>query len=177
MTRQRLVPLPIVVTDESEAPRGADLYYRCRACQGSISSQPADSVGCACGNVSIEVDYHRLVVRDFGRFEVVRRAPEVATTDTWTQLPPNALDVEVVHKNFGDGPDVTIAIRRDGDGFVLQTSAETRTSGPNVTTSERTSTVDEARSKLVEECEGWDRDMDAPLDLSALRPYEGEPPN
>ncbi len=62
------------VRDESEAPKGPDVYYRCRLCSSAIPSQPDDNIGCDCGNIFIDIDYFRLVVRDFGAFEVVRRS-------------------------------------------------------------------------------------------------------
>ena len=61
------------ITDESEAPKGPDIYYRCTRCEGLIPSQPDDNVGCTCGNLFIDIDYFRLVVKDFSRFEAVRR--------------------------------------------------------------------------------------------------------
>jgi hypothetical protein len=59
-------------TDTAQVPRGTELFYRCLACNGTIPSQPRDSVGCPCGNVFIDVDYHRLVVRAFERFAVLK---------------------------------------------------------------------------------------------------------
>ena len=59
--------------DTAEAPRGPDLYYRCTRCDKAMPSQPDDNVGCECGNVFIDDDYHRLVVNDFSSFLVVRR--------------------------------------------------------------------------------------------------------
>ena len=60
------------VCDEGAAPRGPNVYYRCRKCGVVIPSQPEDNVGCECGNVFIDVDYHRLIVKDFSDLEVVR---------------------------------------------------------------------------------------------------------
>lgn len=57
----------------AQVPRGVGLYYRCSRCGKAISSQPTESVGCACGNVFIDVDYHRLVVDDFGAFDLLER--------------------------------------------------------------------------------------------------------
>lgn len=61
------------VRDEADAPRGRELYYRCGICGEVIPSQPDDNVGCKCGNIFIDIDYHRLVVKDFSCFEVVKR--------------------------------------------------------------------------------------------------------
>jgi hypothetical protein len=61
------------IRDESEAPKGEDIYYRCRLCSGVIPSQPNDNVGCECGNIFIDIDYFRLIVRDFDAFEAVRK--------------------------------------------------------------------------------------------------------
>lgn len=60
------------VYDEADAPSRPNLYYRCRKCGVAIPSQPEDNVGCQCGNIFVDVDYHRLVVKDFSDFEVVR---------------------------------------------------------------------------------------------------------
>lgn len=57
----------------AQVPRGIGLYYRCSRCGKAISSQPTESVGCACGNLFIDVDYHRLVVNDFGAFDLLER--------------------------------------------------------------------------------------------------------
>jgi hypothetical protein len=61
------------LTDESEAQRGRDIFYHCETCGNHISSQPEDSTGCKCGNIFIDADYVRLVVRDFDKFTVVER--------------------------------------------------------------------------------------------------------
>jgi hypothetical protein len=62
------------LTDTSQAQRGKDIFYRCEICGGHISSQPKDNVACKCGNVVIDIDCMRLVVRDFDKFTVVERA-------------------------------------------------------------------------------------------------------
>ena len=61
------------ISDESEAPKGQGIYYRCTTCGGVIPSQPDDNVGCECGNLFIDIDYFRLAVRDLSKFEAVRR--------------------------------------------------------------------------------------------------------
>jgi hypothetical protein len=64
------------LTDESQAQRGKDIFYRCETCGDHISSQPKDSTGCKCGNVFIDSGYVRLVVWDFDKFTaVVLRVP------------------------------------------------------------------------------------------------------
>ncbi len=73
MMHEKFEKLSVTVRDESEAPKGSDIFYRCQLCSCAISSQPNDNVGCKCGNIFIDVDYFRLVVRDFSAFEVVRR--------------------------------------------------------------------------------------------------------
>lgn len=60
-------------TDAHDVPRGDDVYYRCTVCGGMIPSTPDDSVQCKCGNVFIDVDYHRLCVADYRKFEALRR--------------------------------------------------------------------------------------------------------
>lgn len=62
------------ITDTSEAPRGKDIYYKCMKCGGSIPSQPNDSIECECGNIVIDVGYHRLSIDDYSKMQVVRRS-------------------------------------------------------------------------------------------------------
>ncbi len=71
MTEQREVLLD-KVTDASKAPEGRDIRYKCLNCGESIPSQPDDNVGCRCGNVFIDIDYFRLVVKDYELFQPVR---------------------------------------------------------------------------------------------------------
>ena len=44
-----------------------------RKCGGVIPSIPDHSVGCQCGNVFIDVDYHRLSIDDYSGFEVLQK--------------------------------------------------------------------------------------------------------
>lgn len=73
MTQQKYELVAENISDSSQAPKGKDIYYRCTACQGVIPSQPKDNVGCECGNVFIDIDYFRLVVRDYSKFQAVRK--------------------------------------------------------------------------------------------------------
>ena len=41
-------------------PTGKGLFYRCRNCGDAVASRPSDNLGCSCGNLFIDVDYHRL---------------------------------------------------------------------------------------------------------------------
>jgi hypothetical protein len=65
--------IAVGLRDTSDAPKGRDVYYRCRKCGTLIPSVPKDNVGCDCGNIFIDVDYFRLAVRELGQFEAVRR--------------------------------------------------------------------------------------------------------
>ncbi len=60
------------IKDTSEAPKDKNLFYRCLSCRGVIPSIPKDNVGCECGNIFIDIDYWRLVIRDYSLFEVVK---------------------------------------------------------------------------------------------------------
>jgi hypothetical protein len=62
-------------SDTSQVPRGGDIFYRCLQCGGTVPSGPRDSIGCNCGNIFIDTDYVRLVVRDFSKFQLIRRLP------------------------------------------------------------------------------------------------------
>jgi hypothetical protein len=63
------------LTDTSQAKRGKDLYYHCGICGAYIPSQPEDSISCKCANIIIDVEYVRLLVKDFSKFSVVRQLP------------------------------------------------------------------------------------------------------
>ena len=60
------------ISDTSEAPKGKNIYYRCTICEKMIPSQPKDNVGCECGNVFIDIDYFRLIIGDYKKFQAVR---------------------------------------------------------------------------------------------------------
>jgi hypothetical protein len=59
------------ITNTGQATKGKKIYYLCTACGEAIPSIPADNVGCKCGNVFIDIDYFRLVIRDYKHFKVV----------------------------------------------------------------------------------------------------------
>lgn len=73
MSESELRVLMASISDTSEAPRGKNIFYRCRACGGLVPSIPSDNVGCSCGNVFVDVDYHRLAVRDYSAFEAIAK--------------------------------------------------------------------------------------------------------
>ena len=58
----------------ADVPKDRDLCYRCNRCGSVIPSVPNDNTGCECGNIFIEKDCWRLVVVDFGNFQVLRKA-------------------------------------------------------------------------------------------------------
>ena len=61
------------ISDTSEAPRGKGVLYRCTECGGLVPSAPKQNVGCLCGNIFIDTDYFRLAVRNYSKFEAVKR--------------------------------------------------------------------------------------------------------
>lgn len=61
------------MNDSAQAPKGKRIYYLCTNCNDLIPSQPKDNIGCRCGNVFIDIDYFRLVVREFAQFKAVER--------------------------------------------------------------------------------------------------------
>jgi hypothetical protein len=73
MKKTRFLTVKKNLTGTGEAPRGKDNFYRCGICEDYISSQPKNSIGCKCHNISIDVDYIHLFVRDFAKFTVVRK--------------------------------------------------------------------------------------------------------
>ena len=44
-------------------PVGPNLSYRCKSCGEIIESQPAQSMGCKCQNIFIDMDYARVSVK------------------------------------------------------------------------------------------------------------------
>lgn len=61
------------VSDSSEAPKAKDIFYRCTECGVLVSSVPKENGGCQCGNIFIDIDYFRLAVRDYSKFEAVKK--------------------------------------------------------------------------------------------------------
>ena len=45
-------------------PAGNDLFYECLKCGEVIPSLPKDSIACSCRNLSIDVDYGRVSIKD-----------------------------------------------------------------------------------------------------------------
>ncbi len=65
--------LRIMIKDTSDAPIGSGIFYFCEECKTAVNSRPDDNVSCACGNIYIDVDYHRLAVKDFAKFKVIEK--------------------------------------------------------------------------------------------------------
>jgi hypothetical protein len=57
----------------ADVPKGNELFYRCEICNSIIPSTTSKSLSCTCRNIIIDVDYLRLVVRDFNKFSVLRK--------------------------------------------------------------------------------------------------------
>ena len=49
---------------EQGYPAGDALFYECLNCGTVIPSQPTDSTACRCGNISLDVDYGRLSIKE-----------------------------------------------------------------------------------------------------------------
>ncbi len=45
-------------------PAKNDLYYECLKCNDIILSLPKDSISCSCKNISIDIDYGRISIKD-----------------------------------------------------------------------------------------------------------------
>jgi len=45
-------------------PGGCNLFYECTSCDTVIPSLPSESTECQCGNIAIDVEYGRIVIRD-----------------------------------------------------------------------------------------------------------------
>ena len=61
------------LSDSSQAPRGPNIFYHCGVCLEYLPSQPDDNIGCKCSNIVIDIDYIRLMVKDFLTFTVVEQ--------------------------------------------------------------------------------------------------------
>jgi hypothetical protein len=73
---RKMKKLDAKISDTSQAPKGKEYFYRCAACGGVIPSTPRDNVGCECGNIFIDLDYLRLAVKDYTKFEVLQAGRE-----------------------------------------------------------------------------------------------------
>lgn len=49
---------------DSGYPAGNNLFYECLRCGEIIKSLPDDSVMCSCGNITIDVDYGRISIKE-----------------------------------------------------------------------------------------------------------------
>lgn len=56
----------------SQALRAPNVSYRCELCGGMVPSMPADNVECRCGNIVIDIEYHRLYIKDYSRIQIVQ---------------------------------------------------------------------------------------------------------
>ena len=52
-------------------PVAPNLFYRCKLCDETIPSQPPDSMGCKCRNITIDIDYARISVKQEGEIELL----------------------------------------------------------------------------------------------------------
>ena len=57
----------------SLVPKDHDLQYLCEKCGSYLDSIPTDNVSCACRQVYIDRDWHRLVVTNPRQFSVWRK--------------------------------------------------------------------------------------------------------
>lgn len=73
MTSTSYEILTVGITDTSEAKIGDDIFYKCDICQSIVPSIPKDNAHCACGNIGIDWDLHRLFVRDYSKFIVLKK--------------------------------------------------------------------------------------------------------
>lgn len=73
MNPGRFQPIARRFSCASEVPIGDEFAYHCLKCDGVIHSMPDDGASCRCGCVRIDVDYHRLLIKDFNSFEVLSK--------------------------------------------------------------------------------------------------------
>ncbi len=53
-------------------PSSKNLFYECTNCQTIVPSLPNDSTTCKCSNVSIDVDYGRVAIRDHNKIHLLK---------------------------------------------------------------------------------------------------------
>jgi hypothetical protein len=56
-------------------PVGPNLFYRCKFCGEVVPSQPADSMGCKCRNIFIDIDYARISIKRDCDIELLEATP------------------------------------------------------------------------------------------------------
>lgn len=61
------------IKDTSNVRKGKDIYYKCTICGDIIPSKPKDNIGCKCGNIFIDIDYHRLSIDNYNNFQIYFR--------------------------------------------------------------------------------------------------------
>jgi hypothetical protein len=57
-------------------PVSENLWYRCQLCNDVIPSKPSDCKSCRCGNISIDIDYARISVKQENNVELLESAAE-----------------------------------------------------------------------------------------------------
>ena len=65
--------LKVGIKDEDDAQIGKDFFYKCNICQSIIPSMPRDSIGCSCYNINIDKDMHRLFIKDYSNFILLKK--------------------------------------------------------------------------------------------------------
>ena len=73
MKNESYETIRIGIRDTADAPKGKDIFYRCRICQSLIASLPRDNISCSCGNIGIDKDLNRLFVEDYTNFAVLKK--------------------------------------------------------------------------------------------------------
>ena len=53
------------INDTGDAPKGKDIYYQCNLCKDIVPSVSGDKLNCKCGNISIDWELSKLVVKDY----------------------------------------------------------------------------------------------------------------
>lgn len=56
-----------------DRPRSPDLFYLCRRCGSLVASTPPDNQGCRCGDVFVDIDAGRLLLRNPDRVSLLRK--------------------------------------------------------------------------------------------------------
>lgn len=53
-------------------PSETGMFYECNLCDQVLESNPSSNVSCKCGNIRIDVDAGRVVVRDNSSMKIFR---------------------------------------------------------------------------------------------------------
>lgn len=76
--------------------------------------------------------------------------------ENWKVIEDDKQKTIFIQRTFSDGTDVILRVDKSDKGYVLTSSAESRTSGPNDTVIGVYPSFDQMINAIEKECEEWD---------------------